>query len=206
MKRVAIYVRVSTDQQTVENQLQVLQDIAQRSGWTLVHTFRDEGISGAKGRDQRPGFDALLKAVARREIDLVAAWSVDRLGRSLSDLVGFLSDLQGQNCDLFLHQQAIDTSTPSGKMLFQLLGVFAEFERSMIVARVRAGQERARAKGIRMGRPPMPASRLEKVKRALKDGLSIRAAAAATGVSTASIQRIKRSMRGQENRLETVAA
>lgn len=206
MKRVAIYVRVSTDQQTVENQLRVLGDIAQRSGWTIVHTFADQGISGAKSRDQRPGFDALLKAVARREIDLVAAWSVDRLGRSLSDLVGFLSDLQGQNCDLFLHQQAIDTSTPSGKMLFQLLGVFAEFERSMIVARVRAGQERARSKGIRMGRPPMPASRLEKVKRALKDGLSIRAAAKATGVSTASIQRIKRSMRSQESRVETVAA
>jgi DNA invertase Pin-like site-specific DNA recombinase len=206
MKRIAIYVRCSTDLQTVENQLQVLQDIAARSGWTIVHTFRDEGISGAKGRDQRPGFDALLKAVARREIDLVAAWSVDRLGRSLSDLVGFLSDLQGQNCDLFLHQQAIDTSTPSGKMLFQLLGVFAEFERSMIVARVRAGQERARAKGIRMGRPPMPISRQEKVKRALRDGLSIREAAKATGVSTASIQRIKRSMRGQKNRQETVAA
>lgn len=206
MKRIAIYARVSTDQQSVENQLQVLREIAERSGWTIVHVFTDEGISGAKGRDQRPGFDALLKAVARREIDLVAAWSVDRLGRSLSDLVAFLSDLQGQGCDLFLHQQALDTSTPSGKMLFQLLGVFAEFERSMIVARVRAGQDRARAKGVRFGRPPMPVYRLERVKKALRDGQSIRAAAKATGVSTASVQRIKRSMNGQESRLETVAA
>lgn len=206
MKRAAIYCRVSQDSQTVENQLLALKEVAERSGWSIVHVFTDEGISGAKGRDQRPGLDAMMKAVARREVDLVAAWSVDRLGRSLSDLVGLLSDLHSQGCDLFLHQQAIDTSTPSGKMLFQLLGVFAEFERSMIVARVRAGQDRARAKGVRFGRPPMPIYRLEKVKRALKDGQSIRAAAKATGVSTASVQRIKRSMNGQESRGETMAA
>jgi DNA invertase Pin-like site-specific DNA recombinase len=202
MKRVAFYVRVSQDSQTVENQLQVLREIAERSGWIIVHTFADQGISGAKGRDQRPGFDALLKAVARREIDLVAAWSVDRLGRSLGDLIAFLGDIQEKGCDLYLHQQALDTSTPSGRMLFGMLGVFAEFERSMIVARVRAGQDRARAKGVRFGRPPMPIYRLEKVKKALRDGQSIRAAAKATGVSTASVQRIKRSMSVQE----TVAA
>lgn len=206
MKRVGIYARVSTDSQTVENQLQALHDIAARSGWTIVEVFTDEGISGAKGRDQRPGLDAMMKAVARREINLVAAWSVDRLGRSLSDLVGFLSDLQAQGCDLFLHQQAIDTSTPSGRMLFGMLGVFAEFERSMIVARVKSGVDRARAKGVRFGRPPMPVYRLERVKKALRDGQSIRATAKATGVSTASVQRIKRSMNGQEGRLETVAA
>ncbi len=206
MKRVGIYARVSTDSQTVENQLQVLREVADRSGWTITHVFTDEGISGAKGRDQRPGFDALLKAVARREINLVAAWSVDRLGRSLSDLVGFLSDHQGQGCDLFLHQQALDTSTPSGKMLYGLLSLFADFERSMIVSRVKAGCDRARAKGVRFGRPPMPIYRLERVKKALRDGMSIRATAKATGVSTASVQRIKRSMAVQEDRLETVAA
>ena len=196
MKRVAIYVRVSTDQQTVENQLLVLNEVAQRSGWTVVHTLSDEGVSGAKGRDRRPGFDALLKAVGRREIDLVAAWSVDRLGRSLPDLVGFLSDIQAKGVDLYLHQQGVDTSTPSGRMLFQMLGVFAEFERSIIVSRVVAGQARAKAKGVRIGRPPMAISRVEKVERALKDGQSIRAVAAATGVSTATVQRVKRSMAG----------
>jgi DNA invertase Pin-like site-specific DNA recombinase len=194
MKRTAIYARVSTDSQTVENQLQALKEVAERSGWTIVHVFTDEGISGAKGRDQRPGLDAMMKAVARREIDLVAAWSVDRLGRSLGGLVGLLSDLHSQGCDLFLHQQAIDTSTPSGRMLFGMLGVFAEFERSMIVARVQAGVDRARAKGVRFGRPPMPPILLGRVKRALKDGQSIRATAKATGVSTATVQRIKRSM------------
>ena len=205
MKRVAIYARVSTDSQTVQNQLQALQDIAARSGWQVIGVFTDQGISGSKGRDKRPGLDALMKAVARHEVNLVAAWSVDRLGRSLSDLVGFLGDIQGSGCDLFLHQQSIDTSTPSGRMLFAMLGVFAEFERSMIVARVRAGQDRARSKGVRMGRPPMPVGRLEKVRKALRSGESIRATAKLTGVSSASVQRIKRSMNDGEARMEAVA-
>ena len=205
MKKAAIYARVSTDQQTVENQIAVLHDIAARSGWQIIEVFADEGISGAKGRDRRPGFDALLKAVARREIDIVMAWSVDRLGRSLGDLVSCLSDLQARNVDLYLHQQAIDTSTPSGRMMFQMLAVFAEFERSMIRSRIAAGVQRARAHNVRFGRPPMPVYRLERVKKALLDGQSIRATAKLTGVSTASVQRIKRSMNGQENRLETVA-
>lgn len=206
MKRVGFYLRVSTDQQTVENQRQALQEVADRSGWSVVHIFADEGISGAKGRDQRPGFDALLKAVARREVDMVAAWSVDRLGRSLSDLVGFLGDLQAQGCDLYLHQQALDTSTPSGRMLFGMLGVFAEFERSMIRSRVQAGVDRARSKGVRFGRPPMPVYRLERVKKALLEGQSIRQAAKATGVSTATVQKVKRSLNGQQAPLETVGA
>lgn len=206
MKRVGIYARVSTDSQTVENQLQALHDIAERSGWTIVHVFTDEGISGAKGRDQRPGLDAMMKAVARREIDLVAAWSVDRLGRSLGHLVGLLSDIQGQGCDLFLHQQALDTSTNSGRLMFGMLSLFADFERSMIVSRVRAGCDRARAKGVRFGRPPMPIYRLERVKKALRDGLSIRATAKATGVSTASVQRIKRSLTAPDYPTEARAA
>lgn len=207
MKRAALYVRVSQDSQTVENQLLVLNEVAQRSGWTIVHTFSDEGISGTKGRDKRPGYDALLKAVARHEVQIVAAWSVDRLGRSLPDLVAFLSDIQAKGCDLYLHQQAIDTSTPSGRMLFQMLGVFAEFERAILVSRVRAAHERCRQKGIRIGRPPLPPIRLQKVEKALKDGQSIRAVAAATGVSTATVQRVKRSMQTvKEDRQETVAA
>jgi DNA invertase Pin-like site-specific DNA recombinase len=194
MKRAAFYLRVSQDSQTVENQLLALNEVAQRSGWEVVNVFADEGISGAKGRDKRPGYDSLLKAVARHEVQIVAAWSVDRLGRSLSDLVGFLSDIQARGCDLYLHQQAIDTSTPSGRMLFQMLGVFAEFERAILKSRIAAGIERARANKVRIGRPPMQRGRVEKVQRALKDGHSIRAIAAATGVSTATVQRVKRSM------------
>lgn len=195
-KRVALYVRVSTDQQTTENQLLVLTEVAERSGWTVAHVFADEGISGAKGRDRRPGFDALHKAIARREIDIVAAWSVDRLGRSLPDLVAFLNDLQAQGCDLYLHQQALDTSTPSGRMLFQMLAVFAEFERAIIRSRIVAGQARAKAKGVKFGRPPLPEKRLAAVRRALDQGRSIRAVARSTGVSTATVQRIKRTIGG----------
>src|SRR5215217_6696001 len=104
MKRVAIYARVSTDKaQTVENQLRQLNEVAVRLEWTVVAVFTDEGISGAKGRDQRPGYDALLKGVARKEFDLIAAWSVDRLGRSLQDLVGFLADIQSRDIGLYLH-------------------------------------------------------------------------------------------------------
>lgn len=124
----ALYVRVSTADrgQTIENQLQPLQEAARQLGWTIVSIYRDESISGTKGRDRRPGLDALLKGVAHREFDVVAAWSVCRLGRSLPDLIGLLGELQARDIDLYLHQQALDTSTPSGRMLFGMLGVFSD--------------------------------------------------------------------------------
>lgn len=194
-KRVAIYARVSTEKnQTVENQLRVLHEVAERMGWQVVAVHTDEGISGAKSRDKRPAFDALLKGVARREFEMIAAWSVDRLGRSLSDLVGFLGEIQARGVDLFLHQQALDTSTPSGRMLFQLLGVFAEFERSLIVARVNSGLVRARAAGVRLGRPPMPDHVVDAIKQSLSSGEGIRATARKTGASTTSVMRIAKSM------------
>lgn len=152
-KRVAIYARVSTDGQTTENQQRELHAAVERNGWTIAAEYIDHGISGAKGRKDRAQFDALLRAVARKEVDVVAAWSVDRLGRSLQDLIGFLADLQAKGVDLYLHQQAVDTSTPSGKAMFAMLGVFAEFERSIIQERVKAGLTRARAKGTILGRP-----------------------------------------------------
>src|SRR5271168_2000309 len=104
-KRVALYLRVSTAGQTVEHQRRELAAIAKRQGWTIAHTFKDEGISGSKGREKRPGLDALLKGVARRDFDIVAAWSVDRLGRSLQDLIGILDELHAKGVDLYLHQQ-----------------------------------------------------------------------------------------------------
>lgn len=121
MKRVALYCRVSTAEQTTENQERELRSVAGRAGWLITAVFTDAGISGARGRDKRPGFDQLMKAATRREIDMVAAWSVDRLGRSLQDLVGFLSEIHGAGVDLYLHQQAIDTSTPAGKAMFQMM-------------------------------------------------------------------------------------
>ncbi len=135
-RNVALYARVSTDGQSTENQLRELRAAIARHGWSIVAEYVDHSISGAKGRKDRPQFDALLHAVARKEFDMVAAWSVDRLGRSLQDLVSFLGDLQCKKVDLYLHQQALDTSTPSGKAMFGMLGVFAEFERAIIQERV----------------------------------------------------------------------
>src|SRR4029450_7944259 len=117
-KRVALYARVSTDGQSTDNQLRELRAVVEPNGWTVVGEFVDHGISGAKGRKERPRFDALLHAVTRKEFDMVAAWSVDRLGVSLQDLVSFLSDLHAKRVDLYLHQQALDTSTPTGKPMF----------------------------------------------------------------------------------------
>jgi DNA invertase Pin-like site-specific DNA recombinase len=138
-KQVAIYTRASTDYQTTENQERELRAVANRMGWEVVKVYTDHGISVAQSRAERPAFDALAKDAARRRFDIVMAWSADRLGRSLQDLVGFLSDLHAFGIDLFLHQQGLDTTTPSGRMMFQMLGVFAEFERAMIRERGEVG-------------------------------------------------------------------
>ena len=146
IRRAALYARVSTDGQTPRNPLRDLEAVARRHRWQVVQRFVDHGISGAKGREQRPQFQALHQAIARRECELVLVWSVDRLGRSLTDLVGLLNELHAKRIDLYLHRQGVDTTMPAGKMLFQMLGVFAEFERSLIQERVRAELARARAR------------------------------------------------------------
>lgn len=156
MKRVAIYLRVSTAGQSVESQRLALHEALSRKGWMIVAEYVDHGVSGTKSRNDRPKFDALLKDATRRKFDVIAAWSVDRLGRSLKDLVNFLSDIQSQGIDLFLYQQALDTSTPTGRAMFGMLSIFGEFEASMIRERVNAGLARAKARGKRLGRPPIP--------------------------------------------------
>ena len=127
LKRVAIYTRVSTDGQSVANQRRELLAVAERRGWEVVQEYTDHGISGAKDRDKRPAFDRMLKGATRREFDMIAAWSVDRLGRSLQHLVAFLGEVHGAGVGLYLHQQALDTSTPAGEAMFQMCGVFAQF-------------------------------------------------------------------------------
>jgi DNA invertase Pin-like site-specific DNA recombinase len=192
-KRVALYLRVSTTDQSIRNQSRELQAIAERHGWEIVATFKDEGVSGAKGRDERPGLDKLLQAVVRKDFDLVMAWSVDRLGRSLIDLVATLQELHAKNVHLYLHQQGIDTTTPSGKAMFQMMGVFAEFERTIIHERVMAGLARARADGKPLGRPEGIAGDTAKVKKmraARAAGQSIRQIAREFETSVGSVQRL----------------
>ena len=190
MKRAAIYARVSTQGQTVNNQLQELRNVAERHGWEVVSEYKDRGISGAKGRDKRPQFDAMLKAANRREFDVIMSWSVDRLGRSLQHLVEFLQDVHAKGVDLYLHQQNIDTSTPSGKAMFQMVGVFAEFERSMIRERVMAGLARARNEGKVLGRPKSSEATEAAILKLRAEGRGMLAIAKELGVGTSVVQRV----------------
>ena len=194
MKRAVLYLRVSTVDQTTANQERELREIAGRSGLEIVKVYKDHGISGAKGRDKRPGFDALCRDATKRQFEVVMAWSVDRLGRSLQDLVAFLSELHALGIDLFLHQQGLDTRTPAGKAMFQMMGVFSEFERAMIRERVRAGLARARSEGKRLGRPSIAPELEQRIREALdRPGRpGVRKIAATFGVDPSTVQRISR--------------
>src|SRR6516162_1632527 len=195
MRRAVLYLRVSTIDQTTANQERELREVAGRMGCEIVHVYKDHGISGAEGREKRPAFNALIRDANQRKFDIVMAWSVDRLGRSLQDLVGFLSELHALHIDLFLHQQGLDTTTPAGKAMFQMMGVFAEFERAMIQERVRAGLRRAVDEGKQLGRPRIAAELEKRILAALKapgrtEG--VRKIAKRFGVDPGTVQRISR--------------
>jgi DNA invertase Pin-like site-specific DNA recombinase len=207
--RAALYLRVSTTGQTVENQRRDLEAAAAQKGWTVVDTFSDAGISGSKGRDKRPGLDHMLKDATRGKFDVVMAWSVDRMGRSQTDLLGTLQELHGAKVDLFLYQQGMDTTTPAGRAMFSMMGVFAEFERAMIVERVKAGLARAmaedattrKAKGKKaFGRPTVSKALVEAVTTRLEAGVGMLKIAKEVGVGTGTVQRI------QKERLASVTA
>jgi DNA invertase Pin-like site-specific DNA recombinase len=193
-RRAAIYLRTSTTAQHTENQRLELERIAERRGWTITEVYEDFGVSGAKGRDKRPALDRMLKDANRRRFDLVMAWSIDRVGRSLSDLLGTIQHLEAVGVDLFLDQQNIDTTTPAGRLLFQITGAFAEFERSIIRSRVNLGLARARAQGKRLGRRPVSAHVVERIREELATGTGILKTAKALGVGTGTVHRVKREM------------
>ncbi len=194
-KRAAIYARVSTKNgQTPQNQIIRLRDVAAKAGWEVVEEYVDRGISGAKGRDKRPAFDRLCKAATHREIDVVMAWYVDRLGRSLQDLVAFLSELQASSVDLYLDKQGIDTTTPGGKALFQMMGVFSEFELAMIQERIHAGLARAKKDGTKsgrpLGRPKISDAKCRKILAARRQGKGFNKIAREVGVGSSAVRRV----------------
>lgn len=187
--KVAFYVRVSTGGQTVENQLAELGRVAEMRGWEVVRVYRDDGVSGSKGRDARPGFDEFCRDL--REYDMVAVWSIDRLGRSLKGLLSFLEDVKESGVDLYVHRQSVDTSTPAGRMMFNMLGVFAEYEREMISERTVCGLERARAGGSVLGRPATIGVEVkERAVSLVRGGMSVRDAARECGVSKSVVGRL----------------
>jgi DNA invertase Pin-like site-specific DNA recombinase len=152
-KRVALYLRVSTTEQTVENQQRELEAVAERHGWNVVAVLTDAGISGSKGRDKRPGYDGLCRGIARREFDQVAAWSVDRLGRSLQELVAFLGEMHAKGVGLYLHQQGIDTATPADRCGYSQNGKIARgWNRDGSTSQARDG----RHSGLRVQENPGP--------------------------------------------------
>lgn len=190
-ERVVIYSRVSTLDQTSENQTLLLTEIVNRNRWDLLDTYIDDGISGSKGRDKRPEFDRLCKDMIRRKFDRVLVWDVSRLGRSLQHLVEFLNDVQSVGCDLYIHQSGLDTSTPSGRMMFQMVGVFSEFERSMISERVKLGLQRVVSKGGKLGRRRTVTDEVvDRIKDLRNIGKSLSQIASEVGVSKMSVCRV----------------
>ena len=188
MKKVSIYARVSVASSNPENQLVELRSVAERNGWVIIKEYVDHGISGAKGRDQRPEFDACLKSAIRKEVDMVMFWAVDRASRNLTDLVTMMDELNAKNVGMYFHQQAIDTTTPSGKAMIQMAGVFASFERSMLRERILASHARARAEGKTIGRPSMLNDGLiSSVKFMREKGLGIKRIAKELGIGVGTV-------------------
>ena len=192
--RAAIYLRVSRDDQTTANQRLVLERVAQHRGWAIVQTFEDQGISGGKGRDQRPGFDAMLRDAVRRRFDILMVWSIDRLGRSVLHVANALAELDAAGIRLYCDQQGIDSSTPMGRAMIQMASVFGEQERQIIRERVLAGLARVRAQGKTLGRPKVATKVENAIRTHLKAGNGILKVARVVGCGSGTVQRVKREM------------
>ena len=190
MEKVVIYGRVSTKDQNCENQIHLLKQIVERNNWDLTDIYMDVGISGSKGRDSRKEFDRLNKDMVRRKFNRILVWDISRLGRSLQHLVEFLNEVNSVGCNLYIHQSGLDTSTPNGKMMFQMIGVFSEFEREMISERVKLGLERVKSKGKKLGRPQkVDLKMIDEMKKLKEIGWSYGKISDHLGVSKMSVSR-----------------
>lgn len=173
-EKVVIYVRVSTKSQNYQNQLTVLNELVEKRDWELVDVYIDNGISGSKGRDKRVEFDRMCNDMIKGKFDRILVWDISRLGRSLKDLVQFLNEVNSVNCDLLIYQQSLDTKNISGRMLFNMIGVFSEFEREMISERVKLGLERVKEKGVKLGRKKKNFGEIKsKIMKLKNDGFNI---------------------------------
>ena len=194
-KRAALYLRVSTDGQTTDNQRHVLMDVAERRGWAVTTTYEDAGVSGAKGRDKRPGFDAMLKDAVRRRFDVLMFWSIDRLGRSTAAVTTALAELDAAGVAIYADKEAMDATTPHGRAMLQMAAVFAELERGMIRERVMAGLARVRAEGKKkLGRPRVGTKVENVIRERLSAGDGMLKVARALGIGVSTVQRVKGAM------------
>lgn len=188
--KTAFYLRVSTADQTTDNQLRELQAVAEARKWTVVRVYKDEAYSGKLERDKRPALKAMLEDAHAGKFELVAAWSVDRLGRSVPDLLRTSYDLRALDVQLYLHKQAVDTTTPTGRLTYTILASVAEWEREMITERINAGLARARAEGKKFGRPvEVPADLPSAIRKLRAEDKSLGEIAKLVGVSKTTVAR-----------------
>jgi DNA invertase Pin-like site-specific DNA recombinase len=188
MKRAALYAQAATVGHSIDNQLQELEAVARRQGWQVIGTFVDQGRIGT-GNKEKPALSQLLNSVIRGEIDVVAAPSVEQLGRSLGKLVGHLGKLRSRNVGLYLHRQGLDTGTAEGRAMYQALDIFAEFERTIISERVKAGMSRVKAQGKRLTRPSLDSATIVRIRALRADGHSLRWIAEEVGVGRGTVEK-----------------
>ncbi len=186
-KTVAIYARVSTDKQKVDMQIRELRQFAKRSGWTIYQEYIDQSFTGAN--INRPAFRKMMDAAMKRNFNILLVWKLDRLSRSLKDLINTLDTLGACGVDFISYDNNLDTSTPTGKLVFQIVGAVAEFEKDIIRERVIAGLVNARSKGKRLGRPPIPRPTLEKAKEMHSQKISFREIGRTLGIDEGTIRK-----------------
>ena len=190
-KRVAIYVRVSTLDQTVDNQLIELRDHCSKMGWEVIKEYKDEGLSGTLSREKRPSFNEMIKDGYRRKFELVVCWDISRIGRSMKELIMFLSDMKDRDIGICSVRQGFDTSTTMGEMMFQFVGILSSWEREMIRERTLAGLDRAKKEGKTLGRKTViDDDKVSHIRKLRSIGRSLRDIASEVGVSKGTVSNV----------------
>ncbi len=186
IKTVAIYARVSTDRQSTESQINTLKEYLEKRSWKVFKEYIDTGFTGSNTK--RPAFNEMIADAKKRSFDVLLVYKLDRLSRSLKDLITTLDDLQSLGIDFVSYDNGLDTTTPTGRLLFHVVGAVAEFEKEIIRERVIAGLHNARTKGKQLGRPPVPSFKIQEAQELRKAGLSFRKIASELGIHESTIR------------------
>ena len=191
VRKVCVYARCSTSDQKVSNQLIEIRDHCSNMGWEIVKEYVDEGLSGTLSRDKRPAFNEMIKDGYRKKFDSVVCWDISRLGRSMKELILFLSDMKDREIGICSVRQGFDTSTTMGSIMYQFVGILSEWEATMISERTLAGLERARREGKTLGRRKVTDDTMTaKIIELRSENKSLRVIASEVGVSTGTIRKV----------------